>query len=1708
MPLTTRHIPRRQFYIETRKSVGGPSGIGTAVKQTNLVQRRNALGLCVALVVVFQLAPTAISGGGWPSGSLALNGPNSHELSGPGFSVPSTGRAAAAPLSGVGVQLGTAVESLAATALVPVVANTSGQVTYSGIEEQVAYNPSALAFVGVINESASAAVDFTFTEPVAGLALVRGTGTLSLVWDSTIVNELLFRSQVDRPILTSVTLVYVQLGAEASSIESKVNVTISEGWNSVGPKAIGGNATNSGGSGQVTAMAQSPSNPDVLYAAGGIAGATQSPAWVFGSAGGVFRSTDDGGNWSPENNGLGGQPVNALAVNATDPLEIVALTSDVGGVSGGAIYKTVNGGDSWQQTYPTGGSWARLLNGTLYAATFHGLLTSHDFGSTWTSVASFPGVVTTAQVAASGADWWVGVFLANQTVVLERSTNEGRAFVPTGFFPGYESASEIQQSPTSPQTLWSLVYDGYTPAPNLFVSSDGGASWAALNDSAVNITVPVVLGTIYQSPQALAIDSVNGSTIWVAGPGYLYESTNGGAHFYWATAGPLYNGPAGGDNRLLYISPVSNRTVFLGSDEGVERSADGGTTWVALNNRSNNMLYAVAASGRNIYTVAQDWSPLYSNDAGASWQQAGYGNEEGWAQLDPYDSSVLIFASSITAANPPVVVSLDGGTTVFSSSFASPGAQNSFKPPEGVAFVNDTNNTMFLISQEGVWKSDNSGKTFTLLAGSPTNGTAVATDPGHPGTVYVSKAFGATYRSTDWGKTWIDWSPNTFWDLAVDPSNSSILAGVAFSYTTATYSYSTVELSYDSGRNFSLPPSPINMTEFFYTPPTVTFTSTAPGPPSLIATGGQGIWATQNLGDSWTNLDANLPVTDVSNLCLEPNGSAYASTWGSGVWFTTGLLSPPSLPEAPVLIGWLPSNASVLVNGTPVASRAGFFESPLSNGTLDIEVRGSVPTRTALLSAVPDGAYYLNVSAATTTTRVRAANLPSSQDWSVGVNGTVYTLGAKGGLLPVPLGPSVVQPLNASGLYTIWGGQGQIRLDSSLFPSSLSVPYAGVQDSFVANVSSQVNISPQAAAYADGDLLWVGGGGLTVLNASSLATVPGPPAGLPSPVAIQAVTNYSGGFLLAGGWSGRGAVLYSYNPVDQTLTNLTAELPAGWFSETGLELSTVQVTANGSIAIAGGAQSAVWVGELTPGHRFLNWSSVIPSDFEPYFPYFPDNAVLSVYVPSWNGLIVAVDGYKIPNVATAVGALNLSNGEFTDWSYDFLPALGQIGQIPQSATSYGPAAEGRYYDLSESGFATDGSAVMVVGITGSGAPYEALWTAGGIEDLSDLFPANLVFTQAGWNGNVFILAGASLTNLTSPVWAFDPSTGVASPVALSGLPGAGLAEALATPSPNESAIATMWISQQGIYAVEHFCTFVIRSQPVGTVAGTVSPGNATVLWGGTPEQVVNGTISIPTFNRTGSLLVESPGYQSVDLKVNVTPFQTTSLSIRLLPNGRYPVVFTEAGLPTGTNWSVTFSGQALSTTSGSISFVAGNGTYPYAVGIVAGFTSTPSSGNVSVNGASTSVAINFRTGSTYTVTFVEAGLPAGTMWSIAFNGSSSQNAAAGAPIAFSVSNGTFSFTVGAISGYTSNLTSGSVRVHGGPETVNVQFSASSSSHTFLGLPSWEGYGLIGVMALIVVLGIVFGALRGRRKTAGSPPTGTTAPEGTSPQSASPPPGKP
>ncbi len=159
----------------------------------------------------------------------------------------------------------------------------------------------------------------------------------------------------------------------------------------------------------------------------------------------------------------------------------------------------------------------------------------------------------------------------------------------------------------------------------------------------------------------------------------------------------------------------------------------------------------------------------------------------------------------------------------------------------------------------------------------------------------------------------------------------------------------------------------------------------------------------------------------------------------------------------------------------------------------------------------------------------------------------------------------------------------------------------------------------------------------------------------------------------------------------------------------------------------------------------------------------------------------------------------------------------------------------------------------------------------------------------------------------------------------------------------------------------------------------------------------------------------------------------------------YAVTFTATGT-LGTVWSVNVSGLTYSTTGSSLVFFEQNGTFSYIVSATPGMVATPSHGTFKVNGAALAQPVAFTlSAGFYTVTFTETGLPAGTTWQVTLGVTTLSTS--GTTLIFTEANGTYPFTVGAISGFLASPASGSLTVSGSAQSQTVTFTSLIVTYT-------------------------------------------------------------
>src|SRR5258706_2700323 len=165
-------------------------------------------------------------------------------------------------------------------------------------------------------------------------------------------------------------------------------------WTQLGPMAIPNGQTYGGArvlvAGRVTAIMVDPTDSNTLY--------------VGSANAGVWKSTDDGANWTSKSDFEASVAIGALAMDPSNHLRIYAGTGEgnltyyktfLGLVQdsyyGSGLLRSTDGGNTWMRLGAsefTGHSFFRIaINpndpNTIFAATSNGLFLSKDGGGTW-----------------------------------------------------------------------------------------------------------------------------------------------------------------------------------------------------------------------------------------------------------------------------------------------------------------------------------------------------------------------------------------------------------------------------------------------------------------------------------------------------------------------------------------------------------------------------------------------------------------------------------------------------------------------------------------------------------------------------------------------------------------------------------------------------------------------------------------------------------------------------------------------------------------------------------------------------------------------------------------------------------------------------------------------------------------------------------------------------------------------------------------------------------------------------------------------------------------------------------------------------------------------------------------------------------------------------------------------------------------------------
>jgi hypothetical protein len=141
--------------------------------------------------------------------------------------------------------------------------------------------------------------------------------------------------------------------------------------------------------GRIRSIAIHPTNPQVM--------------WVGSVGGGIWKTTDGGASWQPLDDFMANLAVSTLAIDPTNPNVLYAGTGEgfynPDSLRGAGIFKTTDGGATWTQLSSTANSDFEYVNRlsispsnsqVLLAATGTGMFRSTDGGTNWTKVLTPP----------------------------------------------------------------------------------------------------------------------------------------------------------------------------------------------------------------------------------------------------------------------------------------------------------------------------------------------------------------------------------------------------------------------------------------------------------------------------------------------------------------------------------------------------------------------------------------------------------------------------------------------------------------------------------------------------------------------------------------------------------------------------------------------------------------------------------------------------------------------------------------------------------------------------------------------------------------------------------------------------------------------------------------------------------------------------------------------------------------------------------------------------------------------------------------------------------------------------------------------------------------------------------------------------------------------------------------------------------------------
>ena len=677
---------------------------------------------------------------------------------------------------------------------------------------------------------------------------------------------------------------------EKKVMQQMDNPTSMLNWTPNGPYNIGG---------RITAIAVNPQNPNII-----IAGA---------AAGGIFKTTNGGLNWTAKTDQWPSLSVGALVMHPVNP---------------NIIYCGTGEGNSAIDVYPG-----------------FGVLKSTDMGETW----NISGLTEALHIPAMDIHpldpniIYASVMAFRsfgQNKGIYKSTNGGVNWNKVLFVSDSTSGVDVKVSPDDLNLVYAAMWERIRTPPSisktggissgLYRSSNGGANWQLLGVSQGIPAPAVTTGRI-----SIAVSRSNPNFVYsifktttgnnISG---IYKSSNKGLNW---TAMPMSGVQSSGFDwyfGLIEVDPTDHNKVYIGSVD-IFRTTNG-TSWVNLTNSysgtfdqqhpDQHVLWINPASPNNLI-CGNDGGIFETNSGNAPWTKS-------------YDLPITQFyATNIDNLNP---VRKIGGSQDNGSKITFTGGTANWEVIYGgdgfTAHVDYTNsNIIYCTSQNGgLGRSTNNGVSFSDI----TNGlsgrfnwsTPYILDNTDPAILYVGSHM--LFRSTNRGSSWTAISG----DLTRGPNGrlgtiTCITSGVLGNNQRVIYTGTDdakVSVTTNSGANWldvtgSLPQRYITDIICDRRDPAKAYVTLSG---FNVDERNTHVFRTTNYGANWINISGNLLNVPVNSIIVDHiRDSVLFIGCDAGVYYTTNFgtswsLLGTGLPNAPVFDINYHAGSQILCAGT------------------------------------------------------------------------------------------------------------------------------------------------------------------------------------------------------------------------------------------------------------------------------------------------------------------------------------------------------------------------------------------------------------------------------------------------------------------------------------------------------------------------------------------------------------------------------------------------------------------------------------------------------------------------------------------------------------------------------------------------------------------------------------------------------------------------